>query len=395
MLSLRCLRTPYILPQPHDPPTAHPQPSSRGRAASLTLMMLLRRGVARAASRRAASLSAGGPAAPGRATPLRRSLHRPPGAAATQSPEVASGPTRGSSSLPAASGGAEPSLLAAPSAMAERGSDSPRGGGTPGSEVQPLGTGALLHREAARPDFVSPPGCGGGGGNFLERRHLSSRDVRGLWSRRPAVRRGEDGGEDVSRREERRQGEGGVRNVMHTPALRQTKGTGRLAGRPQRPGRVRPEKGWSPATAARRTRHLPRDRDAAAPGSAAAAAAATSTPLCCDREGRLVLTARGDWQASGPLRSLASPTGGRPDQSPLRRGVPEREEWNVFSNWEPAQPGSCTRVGCESTLACAYILRSLDVRHDPGDATKSGGGGEGRGKETFICKQSNLEEMAY
>lgn len=50
------------------------------------------------------------------------------------------------------------------------------------------------------------------------------------------------------------------------------------------------------------------------------------------------MTARGDWQASGPLRSLASPTGGRPDQSPLLRGVPEHKEWNVFSNWEPAQP---------------------------------------------------------
>ena len=66
--------------------------------------------------------------------------------------------------------------------------------------------------------------------------------------------------------------------------------------------------------------------------------------------------------------------------------MPEHEEWNVFSNWEPAQPGSRTRAGCESTLACAYILRSLDVRHDPGDAAKSGAGGKGRGKETFICK---------
>lgn len=171
-----------IHPAPaRDPSTVHhPHPRSRGRAASLTLMMLLRRGVARAASRRPASLSAGAPAAMGSATPLRRSLHWPPGAAATPSPEAASGPTRGSSSLPAASVGPVPSLLAAPSAIAERVSGSPGGGGTPGSGVQPLGTGALMHREATAPDFVSPPGGCGGGGNFLERRHRSSKDVRGL-----------------------------------------------------------------------------------------------------------------------------------------------------------------------------------------------------------------------
>ena len=127
---------------------------------------------------------------------------------------------------------------------------------------------------------------------------------------------------------------------MQTPAMRQTKGTKRLAFGA---GTRRPERGCSPATAARSTRHLPVDRGAAAPGSVAAVAA-TSTPLCCDREGRLVLTARGDWQASGPLRRLASPRGGGPDQSPLLRGVPELEEWNVFSKWEPAQPGSCTHA---------------------------------------------------
>lgn len=149
---------PALARDPHT--THHPHPRSWGREASLTLMMLLRRGVARAVSRRPASLSAGVPAAPGNATPLRRSLHRSPGAAATQSPEAASRPTRGSSSPPAASGDEGPSLPAAPSAMAERVSGSLGGGGTPRSRVQPLGTGALMHREAAPPDFVSPPGRG-------------------------------------------------------------------------------------------------------------------------------------------------------------------------------------------------------------------------------------------
>lgn len=99
----------------------HPTPIPRlgAAAAPLTLMMLLRRGVARAASRRPASLSAGTPALPGSATPLRRSLIRPPEASGAASPEAASAPARGSSSPPATSRGAGASLLAAPSAMAK------------------------------------------------------------------------------------------------------------------------------------------------------------------------------------------------------------------------------------------------------------------------------------
>lgn len=143
------------------------------------MMMLLRRGVARAASKRPASMSAGVPAATGNTTPLRRSLDRPPGAAATLSPEAPSEPTRGSSSPPTTSGGARPSLPAAPSAMAGRVSGFPRRDCTPGSGVQPLGTSVLMHREAAPPDFVSLPAGGGrgGGGNFLDRRHRSGREV--------------------------------------------------------------------------------------------------------------------------------------------------------------------------------------------------------------------------
>lgn len=163
-----------------DPrPTHLLHPRSRGGAASLTLMMLLRRGVARAASKRPASMSAGVPAATGNTTPLRRSLDRPPGAAATLSPEAPSEPTRGSSSPPTTSGGARPSLPAAPSAMAGRVSGFPRRDCTPGSGVQPLGTSVLMHREAAPPDFVSLPAGGGrgGGGNFLDRRHRSGREV--------------------------------------------------------------------------------------------------------------------------------------------------------------------------------------------------------------------------
>lgn len=97
-----------------------PTPTPRGPRTGFTLMMLLRRGVARAASKRPASLSAGDPAATGNTTPLRRSLDRPPRAAATPSPEAPAEPTRGSSSPPAASGGGGPSLPAAPSAMAGR-----------------------------------------------------------------------------------------------------------------------------------------------------------------------------------------------------------------------------------------------------------------------------------
>lgn len=102
-------------------------------------MMLLRRGVARAASRRPASLSAGAPAEPVSATPLRRSLHRPPGATAAPSPEGASGPTRGSSSHPAASGCAGPSLPAAPSAMAGE-------SGSPGETARPAAESSLWAR---------------------------------------------------------------------------------------------------------------------------------------------------------------------------------------------------------------------------------------------------------
>lgn len=84
------------------------------------------------------------------------------------------------------------------------------------------------------------------------------------------------------RQKERRKREGGIQNVMQTPALRQTKGTGRPARQPLKPGRRRPDRGQSRATAAGRTRHLPADCGAAVPVSAAAAAA--STQLCCDWE---------------------------------------------------------------------------------------------------------------
>lgn len=118
-------------------------------------MMLLRLGVARAASKRPASLSAGAPAATGNTTPLRRSLDRLPRAAATPSPEAPSEPTRGSSSPPAASGGGGPSLPAAPSAMAGRVSGSQAGDG---GGVQPLGNRALSTRRRPRQTlFHHPP----------------------------------------------------------------------------------------------------------------------------------------------------------------------------------------------------------------------------------------------
>lgn len=325
MPSLRCLRTPSILPgslthpHPHPHPHPRPRPRSRSGAASLTLMMLLRLGVARAASKRPASLSAGAPAATGKTTPLRRSLDRPPGAAARPSPEALSEPVRGSSSPPAASGAGGPSLPAAPSAMAGRVSGSQAGDG---SGVQPLGNGALMHQEAAPPDFVSPP-ARGGGGNFLERRHRRDRDAHGLQSRRPAVRWGTAAGvgsRGSSRGEAKRRGGCLKCEENARPARNKRHRAASAAG--MRTAGARLQLG----DRGRRIRHLPAVSGAAAPGSAAAA----STPLCCDREGRLVLTARRDWQASEPLRSLASPERGRPDQSSQPRGVPESEEWNVF-----------------------------------------------------------------
>lgn len=327
--------------------TERPHPRSRGGAASLTLMMLLRRGVARTASRRPASLSAGAPAAPGSATPLRRSLHRPPGAPATPSPEAASGPTRGSSSQPAASGGAGPSLPAAPSAMAGA-------SGSPGETARPAAESSLWARVRSgtrrrpRQTLFHRPGAAAAATFWSgDIARLQTSAGFGPGGRRSAGGRRRERERDAGGREQRRKGEGGVRNALQTPAPRQTKGTRRRAGRPRRPGRARPGGrsggGRSRTPAARRTRHLPAERGAAAPGSAAAAAA--STPLCCDREGRLVLTARGDWQAPEPLRSLASPRRGRPDQSPLRRGGPEREEWkNVCCGAEPARPGRGTRA---------------------------------------------------
>lgn len=153
------------------------------------------------------------------------------------------------------------------------------------------------------------------------------------------------------REKERRKGEGGVRNVMRTPAPRQTKGTGRLAGRPRRPGRARPEGGRSRTPAAGRTRHLPADGGAAAPGSAAAAA---STPLCCDREGRLVLTARRDWQASEPLRSLASPRRGRPTNPHCEGVCPSAKNGRMCSvTGSRPSPARVLERRCERARVCA------------------------------------------
>lgn len=96
------------------------------------------------------------------------------------------------------------------------------------------------------------------------------------------------------------------------------------------------------------TSHLPADRSAAAPGSAAAA----STPLACDREGRLVLTARGDWQAPGPLRSRSSPRGFGPT-NPHRGGVCPSAKNGMCSVARslPSPAGPGTRRGCARQCA--------------------------------------------
>lgn len=139
------------------------------------------------------------------------------------------------------------------------------GDGTPGSGVQPLGTSALRHPKAAPPDFVSPPG-GGGGGNFLERRHRSAGDVRGLRSGRPAVRRGTAAGTGGrcgrEGAEAKRRGRCPKRaaDARSAPDKRHP-APGRA---PRRPGRARPgggERGW-PEADARGPSHPPPARGA-------------------------------------------------------------------------------------------------------------------------------------
>jgi hypothetical protein len=151
----------------------------------------------------------------------------------------------------------------------------PGAGGTPRSTVQPLGTGALRHREAAQPDFVSPPGGGGSctGRNFLERRHRSGRDVLWLWSRRSAVRRGTAAGLEAGRRCEREAGGAKRRgrypkrdaNGRSAPDKKhQAPGQAASGG----PGPTRPETDRA-GDCGRRTRHLPaRGPRRRGPGSA-------------------------------------------------------------------------------------------------------------------------------
>lgn len=130
----------------------------------------------------------------------------------------------------------------------------------------------------------------------------------------------------------------------------QTKGSGRRSQEP----RSRDVRGRS-GDCGSATSHLPADRSAAAPGSAAAAA---STPLACDREGRLVLTARGDWQAPPPLRSRGSPRGFGPT-NPHRGGVCPSAKNGMCSVARslPSPAGPGTRRGCARQCAHPQALR--------------------------------------
>lgn len=186
MPSLRCLRTPYVLPgsPTHKPPTP---------------MLLGQRGLAylddaappggrpRRLQEAGLAVSRG----PCCARQRDSAATVPPPAPRGHSHAFSRGGVRTHSGVVFTSGcvGRHGTLPARRALRHGRRFGLSGGDGTPGSGVQPLGTSALLHPEAALPDFVSPPG-GGGGGNFLERRHHSGRDVRGLWSRRPAVRWG-------------------------------------------------------------------------------------------------------------------------------------------------------------------------------------------------------------
>lgn len=182
---------------------------------------------------------------------------------------------------------------------------------------------------------------------------------------------------------------------MQTPAPRRQRASGRRAGGlPSRDARGRS------GDCGRATRHLPADRGAVAPGSAAAAA---STPLACDREGRLVLTARGDWQAAGPLRSRGSPGGFGPT-NPHRRGVCPGAKNGMCSELlarPPARPpcpapvlGEGARASVRSRRHLEYILGSLETRKQLEGAPERGVGAaeEGRSQEKTFYKTANLEE---
>lgn len=254
------------------PTTHHPHPLAcpeRARVARawLTLMMLLRRGVARAASKSAASPSAGEPPALSSATPLRRSRNRPPGATAAQSPEAGSGPTRESSSAsPVASGG-----VGRPSAMlgrvwAPRARQRSRGVGLDqarsGTAERPRHTlfycraAATFSRSGiARVETVET----------VPRGTLSGVRVRGA---REAPERGC-----------KRRPLGSRQKAPGAGWAGGPEGRTRAARTAARAGRPRPR---APATCPASERA--NERGAAAPGRAVAAAA--SAPLCCDREGK-------------------------------------------------------------------------------------------------------------
>lgn len=358
-----------------SPTSPTPTTTLWAAAARLTLMMLLRLGVARAASRRPTSVSPGGPAAPGSATPLRRSLIRPPEAAGAASPEAASAAARGSSSPPAVSTGTGPSLPAAPSAMAKHVSEAPGETARPTPGVQPpagvrSGTGrkprrTLSQRPTAaaaiaatlwRGDIAgaeASSGCGPGGQRA------------GAGRRRGAGRRCEREGEAG------RKAAGGTGDVMRTPARRRQKapgaGPGASRAGTRAAGAVTADgpPATCPPTAARRPQEVRRWPPLRSPVTG--------------RE-RLVLTARGDWQASEPLRSRGSPGGFGPT-NPHRGGVcPSAKNGMCAAARSPPGPSSGTGRGCAPSVRSRrhseYILGSLETLKQPEGVPKMGRGGE-------------------
>lgn len=95
---------------------------------------------------------------------------------------------------------------------------------------------------------------------------------------------------------------------------------------------------------------------------------------------RLVLTARGDWQASEPLRSRGSPGGSaRPIHTAEGCARARRMECVLELRARARVRGEGARASVRSRRHSEYILGSLETLKQPEGAPKMGRGGGRRG----------------
>lgn len=192
----------------------------------------------------------------------------------------------------------------------------------------------------------------------------------GAGRRRGAGRRCEREGEAG------RKAAGGTGDVMRTPARRRQKapgaGPGASRAGTRAAGAVTADgpPATCPPTAARRPQEVRRWPPLRSPVTG--------------RE-RLVLTARGDWQASEPLRSRGSPGGFGPT-NPHRGGVcPSAKNGMCAAARSPPGPSSGTGRGCAPSVRSRrhseYILGSLATLEQPEGVPKMGRGGGERGSQ--------------